>query len=61
MALPVEGSVRTGPESDAVEALQQMLQGGRGRMLVFEGETFKGLLTHTGVTRLLQIKMALRA
>jgi Zn-dependent protease len=61
VALPVEGSVRTVPGSDAVEALQQMLQGGHGRMLVFEGETFKGLLTHTGVTRLLQIKMALRA
>jgi hypothetical protein len=43
-----------------VEALQQMLQGGHGRLLVFEGEAFTGLLTHTGVTRLLQIKMALK-
>jgi Zn-dependent protease len=60
VALPVEGSVRTVPAADAVEALQQMLQAEHGRLLVFEGETFKGLLTHTGVTRLLQIKLALR-
>lgn len=37
-----------------------LLQAGHGRLLVFEGQTFRGLLTHTGVTRLLQIKMALR-
>ena len=60
VALPVEAPVRTAPGADAVDALQQMLQGGHGRLLVFEGEAFKGLLTHTGVTRLLQIKLALR-
>lgn len=60
VALPVEAPVRTAPGADAVDALQQMLQAGHGRLLVFEGEIFRGLLTHTGVTRLLQIKMALR-
>lgn len=60
VALPVEAPVRTAPGADAVDALQQMLQAGHGRLLVFERETFRGLLTHTGVTRLLQIKMALR-
>lgn len=59
VALPVEAPVRTAPGADAVDALQQMLQAGHGRLLVFEGEIFRGLLTHTGVTRLLQIKMAL--
>ncbi|MBI4571903.1 MAG: site-2 protease family protein [candidate division NC10 bacterium] len=59
VALPVEAPVRTAPGADAMEALQQMLQAGHGRLLVFEGETFRGLLTHTGVTRLIQIKMAL--
>lgn len=57
--LPVETAVRTAPEADALEALQQMIQAGRGRLLVFEGETFRGLFTHTGVAQLLQIKMAL--
>jgi len=59
VALPADLSVRTTPEADALEAMQQMLQAGRGRLLVFEGEAFRGLLTHTGVARLIQIKMAL--
>ncbi|OGB93985.1 MAG: hypothetical protein A3G35_14465 [candidate division NC10 bacterium RIFCSPLOWO2_12_FULL_66_18] len=59
VALPADASVRTTPEADALEAMQQMLQAGRGRLLVFEGEAFRGLLTHTGVARLIQIKMAL--
>ena len=59
VALPAEAAVRTEPGADALEALQKMLQAGHGRLLVFEGETFRGLFTHTAVARLLQIKMAL--
>jgi Zn-dependent protease len=61
VALPAEAAVRTEPGADALEALQKMLQAGHGRLLVFEGETFRGLFTHTAVARLLQIKMALGA
>lgn len=46
-------------ETDVLDALQQMLQTGRGRLLGFEGQSPRGLLTHTGVTWLLQGKMAL--
>ena len=59
VALPADASVRTTPEADALEAMQQMLRAGRGRLLVFEGDAFRGLLTHTGLARLIQIKMAL--
>jgi Zn-dependent protease len=59
IAVRLDATIQTAPESDALAALQQMLAQGRGRLLVFEGDRFQGLLTHTGVTRLLQMKISL--
>jgi hypothetical protein len=61
VALSVDPSIRVGPEADALQALHRMLRAGRGRLLVFEGETFRGLLTHTAVARLSEMKKALAA
>jgi len=61
VTLPDEPALRAAPGTDALAAYEQMVQAGRGRLLVFERDTFRGLLTHTGMARLIQIKMALGA
>jgi Zn-dependent protease/CBS domain-containing protein len=52
--------IRIAPEASLAEALQKMMRGGTGRLIVMRNGKMAGLVTHTGVLRFLEVRRALQ-
>jgi Zn-dependent protease/predicted transcriptional regulator len=58
---PLEARLTLAPDEDMAVAFQRMTQEGLGRMVVMERGHMVGLLTKTGLSRFLQIRLELHA
>jgi CBS domain-containing protein len=56
---PLGPEITVGPEESLTLAMRKMNEGGQGRLLVMRGDEFVGMITKTGVMRVLEIKSIL--
>ncbi|MCK6553219.1 site-2 protease family protein [Candidatus Binatia bacterium] len=56
---PADGAVRIDARASVADALRQMIEADTGRLLVTAGSRIVGLITRTGITRVIQMKTEL--
>src|SRR6266511_2109215 len=57
---PLDDRLTIAPEEDVSVALQRMAEEGLGRLIVMERGRMRGLVTKTGLSRVIQMKLALQ-
>jgi Zn-dependent protease/CBS domain-containing protein len=58
--MPLDDRLTIAPEEEASVALQRMVEEGLGRLIVMERGRMLGLVTKTGLSRFIQMKLALQ-